>query len=119
MLMKIGGDTLALDADVRRQIESEAQQFAARFPDGKIDIQVAIQEEFDPLHGHRVRCELTVRIGANRQVVVREAHKTASESIREAFAAAGRNARRLRRQHILGLIPASPSAIPRVQIANR
>jgi ribosome-associated translation inhibitor RaiA len=119
MLMKIGGDTLALDADIRRQIESEAQTFAARFPDGQIDARITIQEEFDPLHGHRVRCELSARIGAGRQVVVREAHKTAGEAIREVFNVAGRNVRRLRRQHILSLIPAPPPVMRTARAATR
>ena len=119
MLMKIGGDTLALDADIRRQIESEAMKFAARFPDGQVDVQVTIQEEFDPLHGHRVRCELGAKVGAGRQVVVRDARKTAGEAIREVFNAAGRNVRRLRRQHILSLAPVRPALLPVAQAVGR
>lgn len=119
MHMKIGGDTLALDADIRRQIEAEAQKFAARFPDGQIDAQVTIQEEFDQLHGHRVRCELSAKVGSGRQVVVRDARKTASEAIREVFNAAGLKVRRLRRQHILSLLPTPPSAMHTAQAVSR
>ena len=119
MLMKIGGDTLALDADIRRQIESETVKFAARFPDGQIDAHVTIQEEFDPLHGHRVRCELSAKVGFGHQVLVRDARKTAGEAIREVFNAAGRNVRRLRRQHILSLVPTPPPVAHAIQAVTR
>lgn len=101
MCMKIGGDLLALDADIRHQIEAETQKLADRFPDETFDLQCSIHEEFDQLHGHRVRCELSTKLGSGRQMVVRDARKSASEAINEVFASTRRNIRRLRRQYIL------------------
>jgi len=98
MLIHIGGDTLALDKDIRRQIETEAEQLAARFPGEKFEARATIQEEFDPLHGHRVRCELAAKLGHGRQMVVRDARKTAHEAISATFGAARRNLRRARRK---------------------
>ncbi|MGQ9660047.1 MAG: HPF/RaiA family ribosome-associated protein [Thermochromatium sp.] len=98
MVLKIGGDMLALDAAIRRQIEEEARKLTDRFPGERIEAQVNIQEEFDQLHGHRIRCELSAKLGAGRQMVMREARKVASEAISEVFAAARRNVRRLRRR---------------------
>jgi ribosome-associated translation inhibitor RaiA len=118
MLMKIGGDTLALDADIRRQIESEGQKLADRFPDDRIDAKVTIAEEFDSIHGHRVRCELSAKVGAGRQVVVREACKTAAEAINEVFTNARRNIRRLRRQSVLNSSAASKSVAHVAQAAG-
>lgn len=97
MTIVIGGDTLALDQDVRRQIESEAEQLFQRFPEDSIQASVTIQEHFDPLHGHRIRCEFSARIDSGRQVIVREARKTAADAIRETFTLARRNIRKLRR----------------------
>lgn len=97
MRIKIGGDTLALDAEIRRHIETEVTGFVTRFSAGQIDVQVTIQEEFDQLHGHRVRCELTARLSPSCQIIVREARKTATEAITELFSAARRNVRRSRR----------------------
>jgi ribosome-associated translation inhibitor RaiA len=105
MPIKIGGDTLALDAEIRRHIENEAEKLAARFPGEQIDARATIQEEFDPLHGHRVRCELSAKIGQGHQVVIRDARKTAHEAINEAFGAARRNLRRARRKIPLSARP--------------
>ena len=105
MVLKIGGDLLALDALIRRQIEAEARKFVDRFPSEPIEAQVTIQEEFDPVHGHRVRCELSAKLGAGRQVVVRDARKVAAEAISEVFSAARRNVRRLRHQTVLKRTP--------------
>lgn len=58
MLINIGGDTLALDGEIRRHIENEVAKLAARFPGEDLEARATIQEEFDPLHGHRVRCAL-------------------------------------------------------------
>lgn len=113
MQIKIGGDTLALDADVRRQIESEARRLEERFRDESVEARVTIQEEFDALHGHRVRCELSARLGAGRQIVVREARKTAREAIEDVFAAARRNVRRIRRP-----FPLSHPAVPGPVLAH-
>lgn len=107
MCMKIGGDMLALDADIRHQIEAETQKLADRFPDETFDLQVSIQEEFDQLHGHRVRCELSAKLGSGRQMVVRDARKRASEAISEVFNTTRRNIRRLRRPYVLN--PSSSS----------
>ncbi|SDW47102.1 HPF/RaiA family ribosome-associated protein [Thiocapsa roseopersicina] len=98
MLIKIGGDTLALDGDIRRHIETEVAKLAARFPGEDLEAKATIQEEFDPLHGHRVRCELSAKIAHGRQIVVRDARKTAKEAIDEVFGLARRNLRRARRQ---------------------
>ena len=98
MPIKISGDTLALDKAIRRQIESEAQKLSQRFPDEQIDALARINEEFDPLHGHRIRCELRANLGQGRQLVVREARKDATEAITEVFGAAKRSLRRLRRR---------------------
>ncbi|MBK1645388.1 Fis family transcriptional regulator [Thiocapsa imhoffii] len=97
MPIKIGGDTLALDRDIRRLIEAEAAKLAARFPGDELEANATIQEEFDPLHGHRVRCELAAKLTHGRPVIVRGAHKTASEAINEVFNLARRNLRRARR----------------------
>lgn len=121
MVLKIGGDLLALDATIRRQIEAEARKLVDRFPGEPIEAQVTVQEEFDAVHGHRVRCELSTKLGAGRQIVVREARKVAAEAISEVFTAARRNVRRLRRQTVLNLAPApQPVAVRRVaQVATR
>lgn len=105
MPIKIGGDTLALDAEIRRRIESELRTLADRFPDEQFDAHVTIQEEFDPLHGHRIRCELSAKLGSGRQMVLRDARKTAAEAISEVFGAARRSVRRLRRRDFLNLAP--------------
>lgn len=111
MPIKIGGDTLALDADVRHQIQTEADRLVQRFPGEEIDARVTIQESFDPLHGHRVRCELSARVGAGRQVVVREARKIAAEAITATFAAARRNVRRTRRPTLIECAAPSTAAL--------
>lgn len=105
MLIKIGGDTLALDADIRRQIETEARKLAERFPDEPIEGRATIQEEFDQMHGHRIRCELCMKLAHGRQVVVRDARKSAADAINEVFASARRNVRKLRRQSMLNHAP--------------
>jgi ribosome-associated translation inhibitor RaiA len=105
MLIKIGGDTLALDGEIRRHIETEAAKLAARFPGEDLDARAIIQEEFDPLHGHRVRCELSAKMPHGRQIVVRDARKTAREAIDEVFGLARRNLRRVRRQIPLARTP--------------
>ncbi|NEX21158.1 Fis family transcriptional regulator [Thiorhodococcus mannitoliphagus] len=119
MVLKIGGDTLALDAEIRRQIESEAQKLADRFPGERIEAQVNVQEEFDQLHGHRVRCELSAKLASSRQVVVREARKTAKEAIAEVFLAARRNVRRLRRQSVMGVAPKAPAPPRAAHVVTR
>ena len=96
--IKISGDTLALDRKICRQIEQEAKKLALRFPEECIDALARINEEFDPLHGHRVRCELRANLGQGRQLVVRDARKDAAEAITEVFGAAKRSLRRLRRR---------------------
>jgi ribosome-associated translation inhibitor RaiA len=98
MPIQISGDTLALDKSIRRQIETEAQKLAERFPDERIETRARINEEFDPLHGHRVRCELRADLGRGRQLVVRDARKDPAEAIREVFVSARRNVRMLRRR---------------------
>ncbi|AHF02947.1 Sigma 54 modulation protein / S30EA ribosomal protein [Marichromatium purpuratum 984] len=109
MSIKIGGDTLALDADIRRQIESEAKKLEDRFTDERIETQATIKEEFDRLHGHRVRCELRIKLAQGRQLVVRDASKTAVEAITGVFGAARRSVRRVRWQGVLERAPAGQS----------
>jgi ribosome-associated translation inhibitor RaiA len=101
MPIQISGDTLALDKSIRRQIEAEAQKLAERFPEERIDAKARINEEFDPLHGHRVRCELRADLGRGRQLIVRDARKDPAEAIREVFVAARRNVQRLRRRLVV------------------
>jgi ribosome-associated translation inhibitor RaiA len=109
MLIKIGGDTLALDGEIRRHIEAEAAKLAARFPGEDLETRAIIQEEFDPLHGHRVRCELSAKIAQGRQIIVRDARKTAKEAINEVFMLAHRNMRRMRRQIHIPRAPIQPA----------
>lgn len=116
MPITISGDTLALDKAIRRQIESEAQRFAERFPEERIEARARINEEFDPLHGHRVRCELRADLGRGRQIVIREARKDAAEAIREAFGAARRSVRQLRRRM---MPPVTPRGLPAEAVAGR
>jgi ribosome-associated translation inhibitor RaiA len=113
MPITISGDTLALDKAIRRQIESEAQRLAERFPEERIEARARISEEFDPLHGHRVRCELRADLGRGRQLVVRDARKDPAEAIREVFVAARRNVRQLRRRMLTPLGPQAAPAIGR------
>lgn len=110
MLIQIGGDTLALDRDIRTHIETEAAKLAARFPGEDLDARATIQEEFDPLHGHRVRCELSAKFAHGRQIVVRDACKTAKDAINQVFGVAHRNLRRSRRTITTPRIPCSRPA---------
>lgn len=110
MPITISGDTLALDKAIRRQIESEAQRLAERFPEERIEARARISEEFDPLHGHRVRCELRADFGRGRQLVIRDARKDAAEAIREVFGTARRNVRQLRRRMLAPLAAVSVGA---------
>ncbi len=109
MVLKISGDMLALDAAIRHQIETETRKLMERFPDELIEPQFHIQEEFDPLRGHRVCCELSAKLGSGQQMVMREARKSPQEAIAEVFQAAHQTLRRLRRQR--AATPA-PSAMP-------
>jgi ribosome-associated translation inhibitor RaiA len=107
MPIHISGDTLALDKKIRSEIETEAHRFEQRFAGTAIDARARITEEFDALHGHRVRCELRADLGGGRQIVVREARKDPFEAIREAFGTARRNLRKIRRRPSLATPPAS------------
>jgi ribosome-associated translation inhibitor RaiA len=92
----IGGDTLALDRTVRSRVLEEAEKLQRRHPEEHIGLRVQIMEEFDRLHGHRVRCEVVATLKERRQIVVREAKKQWAEAITQAFAGAKRQIRRLR-----------------------
>jgi ribosome-associated translation inhibitor RaiA len=94
----ISGDTLALDQRVRDQVLSEATQLQQRHPEETLGLRIRIMEEFDNLHGHRVRCEVIATLRERRQVIVREARKQAAEAIAHAFASAKRQLRRLRKR---------------------
>jgi ribosome-associated translation inhibitor RaiA len=109
MPIHISGDTLALDKKIRMEIENEARRFEDRFSGTAIEARARITEEFDSLHGHRVRCELRADLGGGRQIVVREARKDPFEAIREAFGTARRNLRKIRRRVTLVTPPAAPS----------
>lgn len=115
MSIRISGDLLALDASIRSIIEQQAKRLAARFPDRDIHSEARILEEFDPVRGHRVRCELRVELAGRRQIVVREARKEASEAVSAAFASIKLRLRRLTRP-----LPASPVEEPpsKVQVAG-
>lgn len=93
--LNISGDTLALDKGVRERLQTEAAGLRQRYPDLPLDLRVRIAEEFDQLHGHRVRCELVASAGKGRQIVVREAQKDPMAAIAGAFASAKRQLRRL------------------------
>jgi ribosome-associated translation inhibitor RaiA len=109
MSIRISGDMLALDPSIRSIIEQQAQRLAARFPDREIRTEARILEEFDPVRGHRVRCELRVDLPGRRQVVVREAKRDAAEAVAAAFAAAKVQLRRLTRPTALPETTAKPA----------
>jgi len=96
MSVRITGDLLALDKRVQRMITSQATAIEQSFPNRKFDIQARITEEFDQLHGHRVRCELVATSPERQQVVVREAQKKAEDAIKAAFTGLKPKLRRLR-----------------------
>lgn len=98
MPIKIGGDMLAMNAGVRRQIEEEAEKLNGRFPGEYLDQQVTIQEEFDQLRGHRIRCELTITTGAGKQIMVRDAAKELKPLIEQVYSNARRSIVKARRQ---------------------
>ena len=96
MSVRITGDMLALDRKLVRRINRLATELSKAAPDQQLDLQVRIAEEFDQVRGHRVRCELVATLSAKRQVIVREAHKKAEESIDTAFSGLRTKLRRLR-----------------------
>jgi len=96
MTVRITGDLLALDKRVQRMIRREAEAIEQSFPNRTFDIQARIAEEFDQLHGHRVRCELVATSPERQQVIVREAHKKPEDAILAAFSGLKPKLRRLR-----------------------
>ncbi|WP_295882748.1 HPF/RaiA family ribosome-associated protein [uncultured Thiohalocapsa sp.] len=96
MSVRITGDMLALDRKLVRRINRLATELGKAAPDQQLDLQVKIAEEFDQVRGHRVRCELVANLSAKRQIIVREAHKKAEESIDTAFTGLRTKLRRLR-----------------------
>ncbi|KAA6184326.1 HPF/RaiA family ribosome-associated protein [Thiohalocapsa marina] len=96
MSVRISGDMLALDRKIKKRINQLAAALEARFPNQPLEIQARISEEFDQLHGHRVRCELLTVAQERQQVIVREARKQAEEAIDAAFAGLKTKLRRLR-----------------------
>ena len=88
--LRITGDTLALDPDVRDRIETESEKLRKRYPSTAVTLRVEICEFFNPAQGHRVRCELSAQLSGRRQVFVRETQKAAFAAIRGAFGAAKR-----------------------------
>jgi hypothetical protein len=104
--LHIGGDMLALDRALRRLIVNETSELRERFPDQTVDLRVRICEEFDPVRGHKTRCEVVASLVDRRQVVVREFRKEPRQAITETFAAAKVQLRRLRRRSVLPMAPA-------------
>lgn len=104
MSVRISGDTLALDKRLRRLIESNTASIQQSFPNRSVEVTARIAEEFDPLHGHRVRCELVATASQRQQIIVREAHKKPEDAIRAAFAGLKSKLRRLRFKHLGKLI---------------
>lgn len=104
--LHIGGDMLALDRALRRMIVTETGQLRERFPEQTVDLRVRICEEFDPVRGHQIRCEVVASLVDRRQVVVREFRKDPRQAITEAFAAAKIQLRRLRRRSVLPMASA-------------
>jgi hypothetical protein len=104
--LHIGGDMLALDRALRRLIVTEALQLQERFPDQTADLRIRIVEEFDPVRGHQVRCEVVASLADRRQVIVREFRKEPRAAIIETFAAAKVQLRRLRRRSVLPIASA-------------
>ena len=105
MSVRISGDTLALDKQLRRLIEQQTAAIRQRFPNRTVEVAARIAEEFDPLHGHRVRCEL-VAAADGQQIVLREAHKKPEDAIKAAFAGLKSQLRRLRLKHLGKLMTA-------------
>lgn len=118
MVLKIGGDMLALDAAIRQQIETEARKLMERFSDELSEAQFNIQEEFDPLRGHRVRCELSAKLGSGQQMVMREARKSPNEAIAAVFDATHQALRRLRRQRPSAPAPSAAPVVAGAQIGR-
>jgi|GEM_PF-4347095 len=115
MSIRISGDMLALDVSIRSIIEQQAKRLAARFPGRDIHTEARILEEFDPVRGHRVRCELRIELAGRRQIVIREARKEAIEAVSAAFASVKIRLRRLTRP-----VPADPveEPPPNMQVAG-
>lgn len=107
MSVRISGDTLALDKRLRWLIESQTAAIQQSFPNLGVVLQARIAEEFDPLHGHRVRCELIVTAGERQQIILREAQKKPEDAIKAAFAGLKSQLRRLRFKQ-LGKLMAAP-----------
>jgi ribosome-associated translation inhibitor RaiA len=96
MSVRISGDMLALDRKIVQRIKRHAEELEQSLPNRQVDIQAKIAEEFDQLHGHRVRCELVTASAERQQVIVREACKKAEEAIDTAFSGLKTKLRRLR-----------------------
>lgn len=123
MSVEIQGDMLALDGHLCRRIRSQAEAFQASFPGQQIALVARIGEEFDALRGHRVRCELSTSLTERRQIIVREARKSADEAITAAFSEIKKKFRQMSlrlNRHALaansnpaaGTVAAAPSARP-------
>ena len=109
MEISITGDALILQKSIRDRIEADAKSFASRFNNKPTRIEVKLEEEFDQVKGHRVRCGLSTSLGDRRQILVRESRKKPEDAIAAAFTAAKRTVRRLavRRSTAQGLSPAA------------
>jgi ribosome-associated translation inhibitor RaiA len=100
MSVRISGDTLALDRKIKQRISRHVTALEQSFPSQEFDIHARIAEEFDQLHGHRVRCELITGSAERQQVIVREASKRAEEAIDTAFTGLKSKLRRLRTRNL-------------------
>ena len=107
MSVRITGDTLALDRKIVARIQEHMDSLEQSLPNLQLDVQAKIAEEFDQLHGHRVRCELTSNSAERQQVIVREACKKAEEAIDTAFSGLKVKLRRLRSRGLSKLLKES------------
>jgi len=109
MEISITGDALILQTSIRERIEADAHSFANRFNNKPTKIEVKLEEEFDQVRGHRIRCGLSTSLGDRRQILVRESRKKPEDAIAAAFTAAKRTVRRLAvsRSSAPGLSPAT------------
>lgn len=109
MEISITGDALILQKGIRARIEADARSFASRFTNKPTRIDVNLQEEFDQIKGHRVRCGLSTVLRDRKQILVRESRKKPEEAIAAAFVAAKRKMRGLAVSRAMapGLSPAA------------
>lgn len=104
-IVQLQGDFLALDPAIRAQVQAEAAQLQSRYASEPLGFRVRIQEELDPVHGHRVLCEVVPTLADGRQVMVRERRKKAPEAVSAVFASL-----RMQLRRVLRRMPREPGA---------